>query len=534
MRHSTRILLALLLVAAGALAAQPAYAHGFGERYDLPVPLGYYMVGAGATVALSFVVIGVFVRAAPGLYGYRRHNLFSHKPLAALLQSRAFTVAAQAAAVFLFLLVVATGLFGDPSPSANFAPTFVWVIWWVSLGFFVALVGNLWALMNPWSVLFGWAEAVKRRFRPDSDLDLGFEYPAQLGAWPAFALFLVFAWLENAFPGASDPLNIALLVLAYSLVTWAGMFLFGRRVWLRYGEGFSVVFGFLARFAPTEVRVISDDCADCEAACGPSEDGCVNCYACWERADPGERELNLRPWAVGLARRENVTTDILVFVILALAAVTFDGFKSTPLWLDIKVGLWDAWSALLGAGEFSSNARIAADTLGLVVFPAVFLMAYLLFSQLMAYAAGEDEMHRLRGSPPFRVLPSADSPGIQHRPLLHPPGDTGSAHHPSGVGPLRLRLGPVRHRRLQGQHRPGRRQVRVGAERRRHRPGAHHRRLPVPRHRPARHARPSVGHAQPVPHAWPDGDVHRHQPVDCGPAHCGARLAAIDARFRAG
>ena len=185
----------------------------------------------------------------------------------------------------------------------------------------------------------------------------------------------LFAWLENAFPGASDPLNIALLVLAYSLITWAGMLLFGRHVWLRYGEGFSIVFGFLARFAPTEARVTSDDyCADCEAACGPSEGDCVNCYACWERADRSERELNLRPWSVGLARRENVTTDILVFVILVLAAVTFDGFKATPLWLDIKVGLWDAWSALLGAGEFSSNARIAADTLGLIIFPAIFLV----------------------------------------------------------------------------------------------------------------------------------------------------------------
>ena len=51
---------ALPLVAAGALAAQPVYAHGFGERYDLPVPLEYYLLGAAATVALSFVVIGVF------------------------------------------------------------------------------------------------------------------------------------------------------------------------------------------------------------------------------------------------------------------------------------------------------------------------------------------------------------------------------------------------------------------------------------------------------------------------------------------
>ena len=390
MRQQMHRLPALLLVAAVALAAHPAYAHGFGERYDLPVPLGYYMVGAGATVALSFVVIGVFVRGAPGLYGYWRYNLFSRRWLAALLQSHLFTCVAQAAAVFLFLLVIAAGVFGDRSPSANFAPTFVWVIWWVGLGFFVALVGNLWALMNPWSVLFGWAEALKRRFRPDSDLDMGFEYPARLGAWPAFALFLVFAWLENAFPGASDPLNIALLVMAYSVITWAGMLLFGRRVWLRYGEGFSIVFGFLARFAPTEVRVASGYyCADCEAACGPSEGDCVNCYACWERAGPGERELNLRPWSVGLARRERVATDILVFVILVLAAVTFDGFKATPLWLDIKVGLWDVWSAVFGAGEFTSNARIATDTLGLIIFPAVFLAAYLFFSQLMAYTADD-------------------------------------------------------------------------------------------------------------------------------------------------
>ena len=296
---------ALLLVAAGALAAQPVYAHGFGERYDLPVPLEYYLLGAAATVALSFVVIGVFVRGAPGLYGYWRYNLFGLRPLAVLLQSRAFIVAAQVSAVFLFLLVIAAGILGDQSPSANFAPTFVWVIWWVGLGFFVALVGNLWALMNPWSILFGWAEVLNRRFRPDSDLDLGFEYPSALGAWPAFALFLVFAWLENAFPSASDPLSIALLVLAYSAITWAGMLLFGRQVWLRYGECFSVVFGFLARFAPTEARVPHGYyCEDCEAACGPSQDDCVNCYACWERADRSERELNLRPWAVGLGRRE--------------------------------------------------------------------------------------------------------------------------------------------------------------------------------------------------------------------------------------
>ena len=531
MRLLTFKLPALLLIAAGALSAQPAYAHGFGERYDLPVPLGYYMIGAGATVALSFVVIGVFVRGAPGLHGYWRHNLFSHRPLAALLQSRAFTFAVQAAAVFLFLLAVATGLFGDRSPSANFAPTFVWVLWWVGVGFFVALVGNLWALMNPWSILFAWAEALNRRLRPNSDLDLGFEYPARLGAWPAFALFSVFAWLENAYPSASDPLNIALLVLAYSAITWVGMLLFGRHVWLRHGECFSVVFGFLARFAPTEARVAHGSyCDDCEAACGrPKVTKMTASTATPAGSGPAasEREFNLRPWSVGLARRENVTTDILVFVILVLAAVTFDGFKATPLWLDIKVALWDAWSALLGGGEFTSTARVAADTLGLVVFPALFIAAYLFFARLMALAAGDElSVSEIARAFVYSLVPIALAYNIAHFFTLL--AIQGQLIIPLASDPFGYGWDLFGTAGLRRQHSPGQRQVRMDTERGGDSAGAHRRRLPLPRHRPPRDERPQVGDAEPVPHAGADGDVHRRQPVDCGAAHCGPRLIWAD------
>jgi len=40
-----------------------AEAHGFGQRYDLPIPLAFYVVGAGATVALSFVLVALFFTA---------------------------------------------------------------------------------------------------------------------------------------------------------------------------------------------------------------------------------------------------------------------------------------------------------------------------------------------------------------------------------------------------------------------------------------------------------------------------------------
>ena len=56
------------LVAALVSAAPPsiAWAHGFDERYDLPVPLGFFIAGAAAVVGLSLLVAALFARRAPG------------------------------------------------------------------------------------------------------------------------------------------------------------------------------------------------------------------------------------------------------------------------------------------------------------------------------------------------------------------------------------------------------------------------------------------------------------------------------------
>ena len=47
--------------------AVPAGAHGFGQRYDLPLPLSFYLLGTAAAVILSFVVVGLFARHTPGV-----------------------------------------------------------------------------------------------------------------------------------------------------------------------------------------------------------------------------------------------------------------------------------------------------------------------------------------------------------------------------------------------------------------------------------------------------------------------------------
>ena len=379
-RLAVRILpvlgLALLLLA---WPASSLHAHGFGERYDLPVPLGLYVAGSGAAVALSFVVIGLFVRGAPGLRDYPRLNLLrwaGQGPAGLTLAAAALV--ARVLAVAVFVLVLAAGLFGDQAPTNNLAPTVVWVVWWVGLAYASALVGDVWAVVNPWKTLFEWAEALYRRLRPGSELSLRRPYPAQWGAWPGVALFAAYAWAELVYADAAVPVRIAQMGLAYSAITWAGMFVFGKEVWLRNGEAFSLAFGFLARFAPTEIRVT--DTATCEACpvdCEDRDGRCIGCGDCYRRAPQGRREVCLRPFAAGLLRHEAVSTSMMVFVVLLLATVTFDGLTATPAWVEVSGFIADVVSGSTAVG-----------TVGLVAVPLLFLGVYLGVCALMAAASG--------------------------------------------------------------------------------------------------------------------------------------------------
>ena len=211
-----------------------------------------------------------------------------------------------------------------------------------------------------------------------------FRYPEGWGVWPALMLFLVFAWVENVYSGAAQPFRLGILILLYSIITWGGMVGFGKHQWLKHGEPFSVLFGFFARFAPTEVSVTEGRlCTTCELDCSPTGERCVDCYDCFERAENEDRELNLRPFAVGLANPGRVSTATAVFVVVALATVTFDGFTATPTWGDIQSALFDI------ASVFGHSTRDAIDTAGLILFSVVFLTVYLVFSAAIRQLSGE-------------------------------------------------------------------------------------------------------------------------------------------------
>lgn len=315
-----------LLGGALALAPVPAAAHAIGERYDLPLPVHLYILGGALVVALSFVVVALVVRAERS--GPRCTRLVVwEKPPAALA---AVGLILRALGLAAFVLAIAAGLAGEQHPGRNIAPTLVWIVWWIGLALLAAFAADLWPWLNPWRTLalFAARIAPARPARP---------YPRAWAEWPAVAGLFLIVWFELVYPSPSHPRTIALAALAYSLLTFAGMALFGREIWLKRGDALSVFFALLGRFAPLAI---------------------------------GRHGLIVRPWGAALAAPGRLSGALMAFILLMLAAVLFDGFLGTGLWRALERGV----RALLPPGADRDN--ILAATLGLAGLWLVFLGAY--------------------------------------------------------------------------------------------------------------------------------------------------------------
>jgi len=385
-------------VAAGAafvlaISASKAQAHAFGARYDLPLPLNFYLVGAGAAVALSFVVMALIFRAQPEESGTPWADLTVFKPVRALFHP-AIVGTLQATAIGLFFLILGAGFFGTKETGTNFAPTFVWIIWWVGFSYLVALVGNLWPVVNPWSILFSWSEKSFAYLCKEQRLGLSLHYPTQLGAWPAVVLFGCFAWFELISESANSPAVLATAIVVYSGITWFGMLAFGRGTWLASGEAFSLAFDVIGRFAPLGGRSLSSAASD------------------------SRHRLFLRPYAGALVVTKPCHFSMTAFVMLILSTVTFDGFKETPIWGELLKTV--AASPMLHPlirtiHDMGFNIHQILQTVILVLFPLVFLLVYLFVAWLTKRAAADPRsVTEIAGLFVFSLVPIAIAYHLAH------------------------------------------------------------------------------------------------------------------------
>jgi hypothetical protein len=129
----------------------------------LPLPLWHYLVGAGAAVALTFVIAALVL----GGGGSRPAHL--RLPLPPRLAD-GFSRTLGGLAVGALLLLLGAGFFGAQGDwDSNLLPVSIWVIWWVGVTFVSALIGGIWPLIDPWRAIAKKARAPFRRDRPRCD-----------------------------------------------------------------------------------------------------------------------------------------------------------------------------------------------------------------------------------------------------------------------------------------------------------------------------------------------------------------------------
>jgi hypothetical protein len=323
--------------------------HGFGQRFDLPISLALYLYAAAGVVVISFVLVVLFAGDQLGDKALR----YPRRPLPALVQIARSSwprIIAGTIGVTGLLAVVITGLFGSTNPLLNPAEYLVWIYFWAVLVILSGLVGNLWYLLNPWSAIYDVMNRIVR-LRPIWKL------PETVGVWPAAFAYSAFACLELTSGMANRPWLVALVTATYSVLTLAGMLLFGRDEWLEHCEAFTVLFGIVGRFGPVEA----------------------------ERDEAGQISMvYLRPWGVGLLKPSATGWDQVVFVILMLSTLAFDGVLATPAWQSFTIDLEPIWLPMGAYGFFFVR------TVGLVLLSVAFLLVFITFMELVIYLGKRD------------------------------------------------------------------------------------------------------------------------------------------------
>ena len=260
-----------------------AFAHGIGGRLDLPVPVTYFVVGAGVVLVISFIALAV-LWPQPRLQDGPRHEP------ARVRVPRGWALPA----LGLIGLLLVIGQLIPPllgreivSGRPTMAPVLVWVVFWLVVPFAGALIGDWYTDVNPWRTL-------ARGLRTGRGERLGLL--ERFGIWPATVVLIAFTWLELVHPGSGSPVVLAVAALAYTLLLIALMAYAGRETGLAVFDVFTAYNRLVSSISPL----------------GRRPDGRL-VWRGWLRA------LTVLPEWKGLP----------LFVVTAIGTVTYDGASAT-------------------------------------------------------------------------------------------------------------------------------------------------------------------------------------------------------------
>jgi hypothetical protein len=260
------------------------------------------------------------------------------------------------------VLILVSALLGTSDPLMNLAPTFVWIIWWVGLGFAVVLFGNFWPLLDPWASTFDAINAIAKNLGLSKGIALNWQWPSWLGVWPAVALLLAWSWTEVVYPVASNPAKLGVFILIWTTASLVGMFCFGRATWQGHFDVFALYFESLGRVSISKID-----------------------------------------------SRPLLASGHVAFVMAMLSTVLFDGLRSGATW-----AIFENYIKKLAPLMIDVNGYFVG-TVGLLVVWVSFLCLYLLACSLCAWFIGKQKLHVEFGSQlAYTLIPIAAAYNIAH------------------------------------------------------------------------------------------------------------------------
>lgn len=320
--------------------SEKAFSHAFEEKYDLPLPINYFLWGAALTVAFTYVIALVFLKISP-----HRISLNGAPTKIIIHENKGLEIVFQLLKIFIGVMVwvIATIAFTGPkNPLMNLASHILWVNWWIGMPILFALFGNKLNQLNPIDPIYDWiTSAVPKKLHFD------IRYPNWLGCWPATTLLLTWAWIEVVYPNAAIPKYIGGFILAWMIFCVCLMLVLGKTCFNQNINFFKIYFSYF---------------------------GYMSVFQFCNQI-PSQYELKI-PFK-GLLKVKNINTPGSTgFVVAMLASVLFDGLHGANIWIYFEHFLTGYLPSLVDINKYVPGA------LGILLVWAVLYSIYMLICQI--------------------------------------------------------------------------------------------------------------------------------------------------------
>lgn len=287
-----------------------------GGRTDLPVPLSFFIVGAGLAIVVSFLMLSSSW-LEPRLQDEYRRTTYGSRWL-----SRAATLFGVLGMVGL-ILVLANGILDGNGSTRAIAPVLVWIVFWLMVPFASAVIGGIWLAANPYRRLV---------LAVSGDVEEKPHFAQRVGVWPAVIAFMGFVWLELVYPSNTTPQTLAIAAVGYGVYLVALSRLMGPRTALQTGAAFETYTGIISKMAPIEL---------------------------FAEARPERRR-----WLAALPTMP-VRRGTTAFIVAMIGTVTYDGMSNAEWWQnlvgDLRREMWFETVALIGTVVVVGALYLAAS-----------------------------------------------------------------------------------------------------------------------------------------------------------------------------